>query len=72
MYLTKNNSQIDRLINKKILVHLRIEEKIEGILVGFDQFLNLTLQKSILMIGNKKKPMGTIFIRGSNINSIEQ
>nr|UXY87946.1 putative small nuclear ribonucleoprotein G [Cryptomonas curvata] len=68
----KNGSKIELLLNKKILVNLRMEEKIEGILLGFDQFLNLVLNDSVLLIKNEKKDTGMILIRGSNINSIEQ
>ena len=66
------NANIEWLINKKILVNLRIDEKIEGILVGFDQFLNLVLDKSDLLVGNEKKSIGIVLIRGNNITSIEQ
>ncbi len=68
----KNNLKLDFLINKKVSVHLRINERIDGTLIGFDQFLNLVLENSILLIENKKKTLGTILIRGNNVSSIEE
>jgi small nuclear ribonucleoprotein len=70
--IKKNNPRLDSLIDKKVLVHLRINERIEGTLIGFDQFLNLVLENSILLIENKKKILGTILIRGNNVSSIEE
>jgi small nuclear ribonucleoprotein G len=73
MYLpNKNKSKIELFLNKKILVNLPMEEKIEGVLLGFDQFLNLIINDSSYIAGNKKKNMGIILVRGNNINSIEQ
>nr|UXY88449.1 putative small nuclear ribonucleoprotein G [Cryptomonas curvata] len=70
--IKKNNTKLDSLIDKKVSVYLRINERIEGTLIGFDQFLNLVLENSILLIENKKKILGTILIRGNNVNSIEE
>ena len=70
--MNTKGSTIECLVNKKISVILKINEKVEGILVGFDQFLNLVLDKSTLSIGNEKKIIGIALIRGSNITSIEQ
>ena len=70
--MNTKGSTIECLVNKKISVILKINEKVEGILVGFDQFLNLVLDKSTLSIGNEKKIIGIALIRGSNMTSIEQ
>lgn len=70
--IKKNNTKLDSLIYKKVSVHLRINERVEGTLIGFDQFLNLVIENSILLIENKKKILGTILIRGNNVNSIEE
>jgi small nuclear ribonucleoprotein G len=71
MSLIKDNLQISCLIKKKISVYLRINEKIEGILIGFDQFLNLVLDDSSLYLNKEEKKVGIVLIRGNNINSIE-
>lgn len=70
--IKKNSPKLDSLVNKKVVVHLRKNERIEGTLIGFDQFLNLVLENSILLIDTKKKILGTILIRGNNISSIEE
>ena len=70
--IKKTNPKLDSLIDKKVSVHLRINERIDGTLIGFDQFLNLVLENSILLLENKKKVLGTILIRGNNVSSIEE
>ncbi len=70
--IKKINPKLDSLIDKKVSVHLRINERIDGTLIGFDQFLNLVLENSILLLENKKKVLGTILIRGNNVSSIEE
>jgi small nuclear ribonucleoprotein (snRNP)-like protein len=72
LIIKKNNAKLDSLIDKKVSVHLRKNERIEGTLIGFDQFLNLVLENSILLIENKKKIIGTILVRGNNVSSIEE
>ena len=46
------------------------ERKISGILKGYDQFLNLVLDKGFLIENKNKTFIGTVLIRGDTIVSI--
>jgi small nuclear ribonucleoprotein (snRNP)-like protein len=71
MEIVSRNSQISFLIGKKIDIYLQSKIKLEGILCGFDQFMNLIVKNIKLFYKKKKKKIGTSLIRGQLVISIE-
>nr|UXY87448.1 putative small nuclear ribonucleoprotein G [Cryptomonas sp.] len=73
MHFPKNSLKIDVLINKKISVTLHNNDKLEGTLIGFDQFFNLVISNCVVIFGEKiEKNVKTILVRGNMVSSIEQ
>jgi small nuclear ribonucleoprotein len=59
---------LDESINKIVLIKLRGNKTIRGILLGFDQHMNLLLDQSeeIPSEGDAKS-LGSIVVRGDNV-----
>lgn len=64
------NHKLQSYLSKKIFVQMVPERKISGILKGYDQFLNLVLDKGFLIENKNKTFIGTVLIRGDTIVSI--
>ena len=64
------NHKLQSYLSKKIFVQMVPERKISGILKGYDQFLNLVLDKGFLIENKNKTFIGTVLIRGDMIVSI--
>ena len=57
--------------NSKVLIHLTLKNYIiTGVLVGFDEFFNVTLKDAIKETNNEKIPMGKLLVKGENIAMI--
>ncbi|AFP65335.1 putative small nuclear ribonucleoprotein G (nucleomorph) [Chroomonas mesostigmatica CCMP1168] len=65
------NFQIKSLIGKKVYIYIQSRIKLEGILCGFDQFMNLSVKNLRLFNKKKKKKIGTSLVRGHLVISIE-
>jgi len=57
-----NNSK-----NKIVLLRMRDDKTIQGILQSFDVHLNLTLDDAEEILDSKEVKLGKILLRGSNI-----
>ena len=59
---------LDESINKKVLIKLKGDKTITGMLQGFDQHMNLLLDQSeeIPSEGDSKS-LGSIVVRGDNV-----
>ena len=64
-------NQLTFFIGKKVRINLRTNEKLEGILNGFDQFTNLTLTNLFVIVGDKTENIGYSLVRGNMIISIQ-
>lgn len=71
MTISKICPKIEFLLNENIIIRLNSEGKIHGILRGYDQFMNLVLDNTILVGGGGKKNIGKTLVRGSSILGIE-
>lgn len=67
--------ELKHYINKNIKVELNGNRKIQGKLIGYDFFLNLTVAECIEVRGTANKPdyidIGTSVIRGNSVINIE-
>ena len=59
-------------IGKSVLIKLKGRKEIKGILLRFDQQMNLFLQDSVELLEEhgKSNNLGTILIRGDNVISV--
>jgi small nuclear ribonucleoprotein (snRNP)-like protein len=71
MTISKICPKIEFLLNENIIIRLNSERKIHGKLRGYDQFMNLVLDETILGCIKKKKIIGKTLVRGSSILGIE-
>lgn len=63
---------LDRALNKEILLRLRGNKELRGVLRSFDVHLNLYLENAELTIdkgeeGSLKEELGRIILRGDNV-----
>tara|TARA_B100000745_G_scaffold222094_1_gene148151 strand:- start:2199 stop:2432 length:234 start_codon:yes stop_codon:yes gene_type:complete len=60
---------LDESINKNVLIKLKGGKTITGLLQGFDQHMNLLLDRSeeIPSEGDESKSLGSIVVRGDNV-----
>ncbi|KAL9656655.1 hypothetical protein ABK040_002926 [Willaertia magna] len=69
------NNQLPELRNymgKKVSVRLNGKRYVEGSLMGFDPFMNLTLDNAQEVVsGNQRNPMGVVVIRGNSVEMVE-
>ena len=59
------------LTGKSISIFLVCGITIKGILIGFDQFMNLVVENTIFTFGKQNEYVGSIIIRGNEICVIE-
>jgi len=69
MTISKICPKIEFLLNENIIIRLNSEGKIHGTLRGYDQFMNLVLDNTILVGGGGN--IGKTLVRGSSILGIE-
>ncbi len=58
---------LDESVGKKVLIKLKGDKIIRGILEGFDQHMNLVIKDSEEIVEEETKPLGTIVVRGDNV-----
>ena len=61
--------EMKRLMNKQLHVSLNGQREVEGVLRGYDQFMNIVLENAVqIQRGDVEGvPLGTVVIRGSSI-----
>lgn len=64
-----NGPDLKKLLEKKVAVKLNKNRTVIGVLRGFDQFLNISLDKTFDPV--TKQNMGLIMVRGNSIELIE-
>lgn len=53
-------------------VKLNANRRVEGVLRGFDQFMNIVLEETLEVVSEQdKRRIGTVVIRGNSIVTIE-
>jgi small nuclear ribonucleoprotein len=59
---------LDESLGKIVLIKLKGGKVIRGVLQGFDQHMNLSLETAEeVMDDGKSNPLGTLVVRGDNI-----
>ena len=63
-------SVIQSLIDNEVVITLKDGRVLEGKLVGYDNNMNLVLEKTKEQFNDTTRVLGTVIIRGNNIVSI--
>ncbi len=63
---------LEENLNKKVALLLKDNRSLEGVLVGFDEYMNMVLDDVQENGENFEKKLGTVVIRGSNVVRIVQ
>ncbi len=58
---------LEKAKQKKVLIKLKTGEEFSGILRAADIHLNIWLDEAELIVGEQRKRIGTILIRGDNL-----
>ena len=61
---------LERNLNKKVSVLLKDQRTLEGILVGFDEHMNIVLDETQEKKGETERKLGRVVLRGNNVISI--
>ncbi len=69
IFMTKRPLDIlDQVLNKQpVIISLKGEREIKGILQGYDIHMNLVLDKAEEIENGQIKTLGTLIIRGDNV-----
>jgi small nuclear ribonucleoprotein E len=46
--------------------------QIEGQIIGFDEYMNMTLEDAVEIIGGKRTEVGRILLRGDSITLLQE
>ena len=64
------NFKLKLYLSEKIFIQLISDQKVSGILRGFDQFLNIVIDDAYIIDKKDKQFIGTALIRGDMIISL--
>lgn len=63
---------LKRYMDKELSIKLNGNRRVKGILRGFDQFMNITLEETVEEVSlTEKNPIGMVVIRGNSIVQFE-
>ncbi|KAJ1913596.1 hypothetical protein H4219_005149 [Mycoemilia scoparia] len=66
-----NNNNNNRYMEKKLRIQLNGSRKVEGVLRGYDAFMNIVMDDLYEIKGDERIPLGTSVIRGNSIVILE-
>ena len=61
---------LEKSVNQQLILLLKDGRKIEGKLLGFDEYMNLVLGEVEETKNDAKRRLGKIILRGSNVVSV--
>jgi small nuclear ribonucleoprotein len=61
---------LERNLNKRVSVLLKDQRTLDGILVGFDEHMNIVLDETQEKKGDAERKLGRVVLRGNNVISI--
>lgn len=57
-------------VNSSVLVKMKGNREVKGILTSYDQHLNLILEKAEEVEGKSSRPLGLVLLRGDNVIAV--
>jgi small nuclear ribonucleoprotein len=61
---------LEKAMNQKLSLLLKDSRVIEGKLTGYDEYMNMVLSDVEETLGETKRRLGTVILRGNNVVSI--
>ena len=61
---------IEEFLNKRISMLMKDNRIIEGVLIGYDEYMNLIINDSEERINDSVRKLGIVIVRGNNIRRI--
>lgn len=61
---------LEKALNQRIVLSLKDRRRLEGVLTGFDEHMNLVLAEAQEESEGKTRKVGTVVLRGNNVVSI--
>ncbi|MCU0799369.1 MAG: LSM domain-containing protein [Candidatus Thermoplasmatota archaeon] len=61
---------LEKCVNRQVVVILKDGRSMEGMLTGFDEYLNMVLEGTEEQNKENKRRLGTVVLRGNNVVSI--
>jgi len=61
---------LEKAMNQKLSLLLKDGRVVEGKLTGYDEYMNMVLNEVEENLGENKRRLGTIILRGNNVVSI--
>ncbi len=58
---------IEDMLNKRISILMKDNRVLEGVLVGFDEYMNIIIKETEEKMNDSIKKLGLVVVRGSNI-----
>ncbi len=58
---------IEDFLNKRISMLMKDNRIIEGVLIGYDEYMNLIINESEERINDSVRKLGIVIVRGNNI-----
>ena len=58
---------LERSMNRKISVLLKDGRRLEGRLIGFDEYMNMVLEDTEETMENNARRLGIVILRGNNL-----
>lgn len=63
-------NMLQKSLDKRVTVVLKDTRILEGVLKGFDEYMNMVLQEAKEVKGEEERLLGTLILRGNNVVSI--
>jgi small nuclear ribonucleoprotein len=61
---------LEKSLNAHVLLSLKDGRSVEGLLVGYDQYMNLVVEEAVERATDGERRLGTIVLRGNNLIAI--
>eukprot|EP00871_Galdieria_phlegrea_P001409 jgi/Galph1/2269/GphlegSOOS_G942.1 len=70
--MAKYLPDLKRLMDRKVSVQINGNRKVEGVLRGYDQFMNIVLEDCVEKLGGMNdQEIGTVVVRGNSVFILE-
>ncbi|KAI8821868.1 ribonucleoprotein LSM domain-containing protein [Fimicolochytrium jonesii] len=64
--------ELKKYMDKRLFIQLNGDRKVEGVLRGFDPFMNLVLEETVEKISDtEERQIGSVVIRGNSVLVME-